>query len=140
MNDNQGRDLKRAYVEAYKAILRNVLDRRPSGTRQRLATALRKNRSFVSHMSNPRYRVPIPALHLETIFEICHFSPTEKRDFLEAFGQAHPNRLKASRGGLHLRSLRLEVIDLGDPRKNRELDDRVKEIARRLSKLLRHEH
>ena len=139
MNDGEGRDLKAAHVEGYKTILRNVLDRRPSGTRQRLATALGKNRSFVSHISNPSYPVPIPAPHLETIFEICHFSAAEKRDFLEAFGRAHPNRLKAARGGPHLRSLRLEVIDFGDPRKNREFDDLVKEAARRLSKLLRHE-
>jgi hypothetical protein len=139
MNDAEGRDLKSGYVESYKTILRNVLDRRPSGTRQRLASALGKNRSFVTHITNPAYPVPIPAPHLETIFEICHFSPNEKRAFLEAFAQAHPNRLKAARGGPHLRSLRLEVIDLGDPRRNREFDDLVKEAARRLSRLLRHE-
>ena len=34
-----------------RRILRNVLDRRPSGTRQRLANALGKNRSFVSQIS-----------------------------------------------------------------------------------------
>ena len=32
-------------IAAYKAILRDVLDRRPSGMRQRLAEALGKNRS-----------------------------------------------------------------------------------------------
>jgi hypothetical protein len=106
--------------------------------RQRLATALGKNRSFISHITNPAYPVPIPAVHLEIIFEICHFSPAEKRAFLDEFAKAHPNRLKASRSGPNLRSLRLEVIDFGDARKNREFDELVRETARRLSQLLRH--
>jgi hypothetical protein len=41
-------------------------------------------------MSNPGYPVPIPAPHLETIFEICPFLPTEKRAFLGAFWQVSP--------------------------------------------------
>ncbi|MFI4997119.1 MAG: hypothetical protein ACHQAQ_15230 [Hyphomicrobiales bacterium] len=137
MNDAEGRDLKTVHVEAYKTILRNILDRRPSGTRQRLATALGKNRSFVSHISNPAYPVPIPAPHLEIIFEICHFAPAEKRTFLEAFAQAHPNRLKQARSGPNLRILRLEVFDFGDEGKNREFDELVREMARRLLRLLR---
>ena len=40
-------------VSAYKRMLLGVIDRRPSGTRQRLATALAKNRSFVSQITNP---------------------------------------------------------------------------------------
>jgi hypothetical protein len=138
MNDAGPSDPRTAHVAAYKTILRNILDRRPSGTRQRLATALGKNRSFISHISNPAYPVPIPALHIEIIFEICHFSPAEKRAFLDAFGQAHPNRLKTTRSGPNLRSLRLEVIDLGDAQRNREFDDLVRETVRRLSRLLRH--
>jgi len=137
MNDAPGRDAKAAHVEAYKTILRNILDRRPSGTRQRLATALGKNRSFVSHISNPAYGVPIPAPHLESIFEICHFSPAEKRAFLEAFMLAHPNRVKHIRSGPNLRVLRLDVFDFGDSTKNHEFDELVRETARRLARLLR---
>jgi hypothetical protein len=137
MNDASGRDAKAGQVEAYKTIFRNILDRRPSGTRQRLATALGKNRSFVSHISNPAYPVPIPAAHLEIIFEICHFPPTDKRAFLDAFMRAHPNRLKEVRSGPSLRSLKLEVFDFGNPNKNREFDDLVRETARRVSRLMR---
>ncbi len=35
-------------ASAYKAVLKRVLDARPSGTRHRLAIALGKNRSFIS--------------------------------------------------------------------------------------------
>jgi len=42
-------------IAAYKAILRDVLDKRPSGMRQRLAEALGKNRSFITQIANPAY-------------------------------------------------------------------------------------
>jgi hypothetical protein len=136
-NEAPSRDSKSSYVEAYKTILRTVLDQRPSGTRQRLATALGKNRSFVTHISNPSYPVPIPAPHLEIIFEICHFPPAEKRAFLEAFMHAHPNRLKLVHTERSLRTLKLEVPDFGNPAKNREFDELVRETMRRLERLLR---
>jgi hypothetical protein len=105
MRDAPPRDAKAAHIEAYKTILRNVLDERPSGTRQRLANALGKNRSFISHICNPAYPVPIPARHLEIIFEICHFPRAQKRLFLESFERAHPNRSRQVRESPSLRSL-----------------------------------
>ena len=137
MNDAPSRDGRAACVETYKTILRNVLDRRPSGTRQRLATALGKNRSFVTQISNPAYSVPIPAPHLEIIFEVCRFSPADKSAFLDAFMRAHPNRHLQLRSGSSLRSLRLEVIDFGHVEKNREFDELVRDMARRLARLIR---
>src|SRR5260370_37109603 len=88
------RDLKASHVAAYKTVLRKILDQRPSGTRQRLATALGKNRSFVSQISNPTYSVPIPVKHLDLIFETCHFPPPEKNAFLRAYTNAHPRSLR----------------------------------------------
>ena len=135
MSSELPRNPRSASVEAYKSILRNVLDRRPSGTRQRLAAALGKNRSFISQISNPVYPVPIPAPHLEIIFEICHFSGAEKREFLECFTRAHPGRRGVVRNGPSLRSLRLEVVDFGDAKRNLEFDNLVRELARRLGKM-----
>jgi hypothetical protein len=137
MNDAPSRDGRAACVETYKTILRNVLDQRPSGTRQRLATALGKNRSFVTQISNPAYSVPIPAPHLEIIFEVCRFSSADKSAFLDAFTRAHPNRHIQVRSGSSLRSLRLEVLDFGTVEKNREFDELVREMARRLARLMR---
>ena len=136
MTDASSRNGRTAYVETYKTILRNVLDQRPSGTRQRLATALGKNRSFVTQISNPAYSVPIPAPHLEIIFEVCRFSSADKSAFLDAFTRAHPNRHIEVRAGSSLRSLRLEVFDFGNAEKNREFDDLVREMARRVYRLM----
>jgi hypothetical protein len=138
MRDAPPRDAKAAHIEAYKTILRKVLDERPSGTRQRLATALGKNRSFISHLCNPTYPVPIPAPHLEIIFEICHFPTAQKRLFLESFERAHPNRSRQVRESPSLRSLKLEVYDFGDAKKNRAFDELVRETSRRLAQLIGH--
>jgi len=138
MNGAPAREAKAAHVEAYKTILRNVLEQRPSGTRQRLATALGKNRSFVSQMCNPVYPAPIPAPHLEIIFEICHFPPADKRAFLDAFHRAHPHRTRLVREAPSLRSLKLEVYDLGDAKKNRAFDALVRDTTRRLARLVAH--
>ena len=138
MTDAPTREAKAANVEAYKTILRDVVDQRPSGARQRLATALGKNRSFISHLCNPAYPAPIPAPHLEIIFEICHFPPAERRAFLDAFRRAHPNRSRQVRGSPSLRTLKLEVHDFGDDKKNRAFDELVRDTTRRLARIVGH--
>ena len=121
-------------VGAYKAVLKRVLDTRPSGTRHRLAIALGKNRSFISQIGNPVYAVPIPTQHLDTIFEICHFTAADRREFLAAYAQAHPRRLDMVRKPADTRKVTLTVPDLGDARRNRRLDEALAEIARRLAR------
>lgn len=121
------------WVAAYKILLRDVLDRRPSGTRQRLATALGKNRSFVSQITNPAYPVPIPAQHLAAIFEVCHLAPAERQKFLDAYERAHPGRLGGLEEGL-MRSVVVRLPDLGDPARNAALDSLVQDFAARLGR------
>lgn len=81
-------------IALYKTLLRGVIDRRPSGLRGRLAMALGKHKSFVSQITNPSYTVPIPAVDLPTIFEICHLAPAEREKFLGLYREAHPERLQ----------------------------------------------
>jgi hypothetical protein len=126
-------------VAAYKRILQQVLDRRPSGMRQRLAEALGKNRSFISQISNPGYATPIPVQHVERIFEICHFSKEEKKLFLAAYRRAHPRRLQGNGQGEGNPARRVTVTlpDLGDAQKNRKLDALIVDFATLAGKLLR---
>ncbi len=121
-------------VVAYKAILKRVLNNRPSGTRQRMANALGKNRSFVSQIANPAYPVPIPARHLEAIFEICHFSQDDRRDFLAAYARAHPRRLSLVGPVRRSRTISVVVPDLGDARRNREIDALIADLVRRIGR------
>jgi hypothetical protein len=124
-------------VAEYKRILAKVLENRPSGTRQRLAVALGKNRSFISQIANPSYATPIPAQHLETIFEICVFPAAERRAFLDAYGRAHPGKVERRRQHKdhRLRPVTVYVPDLEDEAKNQALDRLLADIAARIGKI-----
>ena len=123
-------------VAEYKTILKRVLDNRPSGTRQRLARALGKNRSFISQIANPAYPVPIPVQHLETMFELCHFSQDDRRDFLAAYRRAHPRRFALVHAVPRTRIVSLAVPDLGDAKRNRAVDAMIADFVRRLRKFV----
>jgi hypothetical protein len=114
-----------------------VLDNRPSGTRQRLAAALGKNRSFVSQIGNPAYATPIPAQHLDLMFEICLFQAGERKAFLDHYARAHPGKLDRARHRKdhRLRPLTIYVPDLEDDVKNHALDRLLADIATRIGKL-----
>ncbi len=124
-------------ITAYKTILQDVLERRPSGTRQRLAQSLEKARSFVSQITSPAYPVAIPARHLSTIFEVCHFSPLERQRFLAAYATAHPRRLVALTAGPRHRTIHVVVPDLGDEARNREFQHMVQDFATSLARFSR---
>lgn len=123
-------------VAEYKRIFKDVLDSRPSGMRIRLAHAIGKNRSFVSQISNPAYPVPIPIQHLNTIFDVCHFSPQHKTAFLKAYARAHPRRAGRFATAPRERTITLHVPDLGNSTRNRQIDDLMQEFARRLVVIL----
>jgi hypothetical protein len=124
-------------VGTYKTVLREVLERRPSGMRQRLAEALGTTRSFVSQITNPAYPTPIPAPYIATIIEICHFSESERTRFLAAYRRAHPRRGKAAPpGGERQRTLTLTVPDFGVDGLNDEFDALVTDLVTRLRRLM----
>jgi hypothetical protein len=130
------RELGDEAVIAYKTILAGILDNRPSGTRQRLATALGKHRSFVTQVTSPTYETPLPARHLPTIFRVCHFSPAEQERFLAAYQSAHPGRLPDVGGSEKLRPLTLMAPDFGDEKKNRQFDDAIAELVQKMATLV----
>ena len=135
MAATEGREVNA--VAEYKRILARVLENRPSGTRQRLAVALGKNRSFVSQIANPSYQTPIPVQHLDVIFELCLFPATDRKAFLEAYGRAHPGKLERTRHRKdhRLRPVTVYVPDLEDEAKNHALDRLLSDIATRIGKL-----
>jgi hypothetical protein len=123
-------------VADYKRILQQVLENRPAGTRLRLAEALGKNRSFISQITNPNYSVPIPAAHLDRIFEICHFLAGEKTQFMVAYRRAHPHRAPRKSADGRWREIVLRVPDLRDPGKNKQIDEMLKEMLERVVRLV----
>jgi hypothetical protein len=123
-------------VADYKRLLQAVCDNRPSGTRGRLAVALGTNRSFVSQLVNPAYAMPIPVQHLETIFEICHFSPADRAVFLAVYDSAHPGRRVPGEEAVGTRVIAVTVPDLGNARRNQTVDALVAEYGRHVARLV----
>lgn len=137
LDEDEGREPgSSAGVAEYKAILQRVLETRPSGTRQRIAAALAKNRSFVTQITSPAYETPIPARHVELILEICHFSPPERDAFLAAYGRAHPSRHAGAREAPRMRAHTVYLPDLGTPERNHRMDALVGEFVQKLADLI----
>jgi hypothetical protein len=128
------RDAEEA-IRAYKTVLSTVIDQRPSGTRQRLADALGKHRSFVTQITSPAYSTPIPSKHLPLIFSVCHFSTQERDVFLSAYRQAHPGKVHLHESGRRVRHLSLTVPDLGDDKQNAALDRAINEFIHRITSI-----
>jgi hypothetical protein len=124
-----------AAIRAYKTILSQVIEQRPSGMRQRLADALGKHRSFVTQISSPAYSIPIPSKHLPVIFSVCHFSPAERDQFLAAYHQAHPGKMSVVSGMRRTRHVSLVVPDLGDDKQNMALDRAINEFIQRITSI-----
>jgi hypothetical protein len=133
-DDKKAEDQKEV-VARYKAILRDILDSRPSGTRQRLADAMGKNRSFITQITNPAYAVPIPMQHLPVILEICHINGGEREFFLNAYHTAHPRRPAIVDGGKKMRHISIDVPDFADATKNRHYDHLLKAMLGQLNQL-----
>lgn len=123
-------------VAAYKRLLREVLERRPSGMRQRLAEALGTTRSFVSQITNPSYATPIPAACLGTIFDVCHFSEPERARFTAAYRRAHPRKGGLDEPAEAVRTLTLTVPDLGSDDRNAAFDAALAAMADTIARLV----
>ncbi len=121
-------------LAAYKRCLRTLIDQRPSGTRQRIAEALGTHKSFISQITNPGLRVPLPAQHVEPICRICHFSHEEKQQFLDLYRLAHPNQ-RVTFADLEAEDqdvIRIVVPPFENPQKRREVEDIIREFAVRV--------
>lgn len=123
-------------VAEYKRYLQGCIDRRPSGLRQKLATALGKHKSFVSQITNPNYAVPIPAGDLHVIFEICHLSPEERSRFLALYEQAHPNRAARARPPLSQpHELRIVLPEFRSEEVARQVEKTIADLASRVIRM-----
>lgn len=134
----QGRD---ALVAAYKRLLQEYIDKRPSGLRLKIAKAIGKHRSFVSQITNPAYPIPVPSRHLESIFRICHLAPEEKQAFMAAYEAAHPRHplveRRAPRRGREKRTIEIELPMVEDAELERELEELLRLVARQIEKIVR---
>lgn len=134
---------KEELVGEYKSILKEYIDRRPSGTRLKIAKALDKNKSFVSQITNPNYAIPVPARHLNTIFDICRFSVKEREAFLKVYIEAHPSyqyRIESEQPISQENSRRQLTIDipiLKNAALQRKIEKMIEDYAEQLFSLVK---
>lgn len=126
-------------IAEYKMLLRRYIDRRPSGTRQKLAEAFGTHKSFISQITNPAYRVPLPAQHIPALFKVCHLSAEEQRDFLNLYASAHPGQYSAIEelASFEEGVLRIPLPQFADPERRREVELLIREFAERVIALLK---
>jgi hypothetical protein len=118
-------------------VLRTAIDQRPSGMRQKIAEVLGTHKSFVSQITNPADPTPIPARHVEPIIEVCHLSPPERKQFLEAYDAAHPAQAPTLRTGhRHFKTLHLQIPMLDDPDRQHAYELFITDTVRKLGRLI----
>jgi hypothetical protein len=127
-------------IRRYKTILQQVVDRRPSGIRLKIAEGIGRNKSFISQITNPNYATPVPKRHLQLIFELAHFTPAEKSEFLSCYQRAHPRvgaRVTGHESTADTRVLRLQLPRLDSTKSEAKVDNMVRDFAHRLSEFMR---
>ncbi|MCB9958620.1 MAG: hypothetical protein H6843_08470 [Rhodospirillaceae bacterium] len=128
-------------IANYKRLLQSYIDRRPSGTRLRIATALGTNKSFVTQIISPSYDVPLPEAHVPMIMSVCQFSEEERETFLAAYGAAHPTRLDAVRRNTERAQgfyrLQVMVPNLGDERLQQDVEQAIRGMADHIIRIAR---
>lgn len=123
-------------VRRYKLLLQTFLKRRGSGSRQAIAEALGNTRSFVTQITSPAYDLAIPAQHVLRIVELARLEPDERRMFLDAYIEAHPERgpeifgPSVSEGG---RSILIEVPALSSESAQRHLEQAIRRVANEIA-------
>jgi len=121
-------------VATYKRMLRDLINLRPSGTRQRIAKTLGTHKSFVSQVTNPSLRTPLPSQHVQGIFKACHFSAHEQAEFLRAYAHAHPDQIVLF-SDIEKEDhdvIRIVVPPFKDLQKRREVEEAILEFSARL--------
>lgn len=122
-------------VRRYKLLLQTFLNRRGSGSRQAIAEALGNTRSFVTQMTSPAYDLAIPAQHVRRLIELARLDADERRMFIDAYIEAHPERARdildpASSDGA--RALTISVPVLRDARAQYHLEQAIERVAAEL--------
>ena len=123
----------------YKFMLRELVDRRPSGTRLRIAKSTGTHKSFISQILNPNYRVPLPVQHVPTLMRVCVFSLEEKERFLKLYTRAHPDqagRLFGERRRTPDRVV-IAIPEFADPEIRKQVEDTIEAAAENIIALAR---
>lgn len=125
-------------ISEYKTILREYINKRPSGLRGKIALVLGTHKSFISQITNPSDSTAIPIRHVEAIMDACHLTEEERQNFLAAYNTAHPDTSIDANSKLeeNYKTLHIRVPVLEDEKKQEAAELLVKDTVRRIFNLL----
>ena len=125
-------------ILGYKTFLADIIAKRPSGIKRRLANELNTNPSFISQITSPNYRIPIPYQHLAIIIKVLHLSAEEKTEFLNLYHAAHPHGLSEPQNSddKDRDKLIIYLPRFKDEKKAREVKLLIEQFANRLIALI----
>lgn len=130
---------KQELIRAYKSLLKEAVEARPSGIRLRIANQIGKNKSFVSQITSPNYKTPLPEKYVEPILEVIHLTRQERERFLDIYHRAHPrargHSSEAPSG--ETRVLTIELPRLESRQMENRVDQMILQFARSLSDFAR---
>jgi hypothetical protein len=72
--------------------------------------------------------------------DLCHFSPREREDFMQAYRLAHPRKAMSKPRPLAARRLSLTVPDFGNPARNQAFDKALVEFAADIARVIANDH
>jgi hypothetical protein len=130
---------KQELIRAYKTFLKEAVEARPSGLRLRIASQIGKNKSFVSQITSPNYKTPLPEKYVDPILDAIHLTQKERDQFLHIYRRAHPRARARSSEPVHeeTRVLRIELPKLESRRLESRIDQMIVQFARNLSDIAR---
>ena len=129
---------RRELVQSYKRILKDSLDARPSGIRKQLAVTIGKDKSFVTQVTNPKYRTPLPAKYVDPMLDTIRLDLRERERFLHFYRRAHPRQRAGGAVGRarpDTRLLYIELPRLASLRAESEIDALIRQLAREINEL-----
>ena len=130
---------KQELIRAYKTFLKEAVEARPSGLRLRIASQIGKNKSFVSQITSPNYKTPLPEKYVDPILDAIHLTQKERDQFLHIYRRAHPRARARSTEPVHeeMRLLRIELPKLESRRLEGRVDQMIAQFARNLNDIAR---
>jgi hypothetical protein len=123
-------------IAAYKAILRDVLDRRPSGHAPASGRGARQEPQLHHADCQPGLSDADPGSARPSHHPDLPFLGAGEGPFLEAYHRAHPRRLLLLQERERSRRLTIMLPDLGSEQKNHKLDSLLSEFAEKVARLI----
>ena len=115
----------------YKLLLREIVDRCPYGTKQRISVAIGSSRGFVSQFLDPDSKVPLPEKYVPVVMKVCELSDGDAAEFMELYQAAHPTR-QTSKIDSDVHSMTISLPEFRSRKQREAVEEAILEMAEKI--------